>query len=284
MPFFSASFHMHCCLQLLLAGLALLCLGCADGTVPSRTVAFSDIKDGKDITFIAVERSVDSSVVWTKPSDVIFDDQFPSFAGPETLPDPTLIALGDGGVFSFRIQPGIDVAKLRDSITIAEGNRVVRGDVYQAAKYYPAGFKFGASSSTWEDADPLSAIANATSRGERMKRFKKVMQGLHSYHREFGHLPPAVIYGPDGKPWHSWRVLILPFMGYDYLYKEYDFSVPWDDAKNQAIIERIPEPYVYGEFPSPTSYKTCIALITGQDTAFPLETERGEFPAPSSSN
>jgi hypothetical protein len=63
-------------------------------------------------------------------------------------------------------------------------------------------------------------------RGDKMGRFKRVVQALRSYHRAKGHFPPAIVYGKDGRPWHSWRVLILPFLGYEYLYKEYDQSLP----------------------------------------------------------
>lgn len=113
----------------------------------------------------------------------------------------------------------------------------------------------------------------AKTRVDRMDRFKRVMQALHSYHRQSGHLPPAIVYGKNGKPWHGWRVLILPFLGYEYLFKQYDQSLPWDDPKNQAIVKRIPEPYVIGEFPNPTGFKTSFVLITGKGTAFSLETD-----------
>ena len=44
--------------------------------------------------------------------------------------------------------------------------------------------------------------------------------------------PPAVLVGPDGKPWHSWRVLLLPYLGHRDLFEQYEFSQPWDSAKN----------------------------------------------------
>ena len=43
---------------------------------------------------------------------------------------------------------------------------------------------------------------------------------MHNFHDVHKHFPPAVIYGPDGKPWHSWRVLILPFVGQLTLYRQ----------------------------------------------------------------
>src|SRR5215813_429619 len=39
-----------------------------------------------------------------------------------------------------------------------------------------------------------------------------------------GRLPPAYVLGKDGKPWHSWRVLILPYIGQKELYDTYRFD------------------------------------------------------------
>jgi hypothetical protein len=248
--------------------------GCGDGTAERTKVSFSDIRDGKDITFIAAEVTIEKSVPWTKPVDLVFDEQFPRFDGGRLLSNPTLLGLADGGVFSFYLRPEIDREKFRQGFTIDGGKHMVRGDVFNCANYYPEGFAFRDPVVPSEtDASDTNSVELAQTRVDRMGRFKKVMQALHSYHREKGHLPPAVVYGKDGKPWHSWRVLILPFLGHEYLYKEYDQSVPWDDPKNQAVLERIPEPYVIGEFPNPTSFKTSVALITGKGTAFPLEKE-----------
>src|SRR4051812_23237564 len=43
---------------------------------------------------------------------------------------------------------------------------------------------------------------------------------LHSYHEMYGCFPPAYIADSDGKPMHSWRVLILPFIDQAATYKK----------------------------------------------------------------
>ena len=48
------------------------------------------------------------------------------------------------------------------------------------------------------------------------------------YRESKGKGPPAYIVGPDGRPWHSWRVLILPYIAKEELYNEYNFSEPWN--------------------------------------------------------
>ena len=57
---------------------------------------------------------------------------------------------------------------------------------------------------------------------------------LQAYHQANGCFPPAYIADKNGKPMHSWRVLILPYLDYDDLYKAYDFSEPWDGPKNKT--------------------------------------------------
>lgn len=56
-------------------------------------------------------------------------------------------------------------------------------------------------------------------------------------------MPPAIVRDQDGKPMHSWRVLILPFIGEDDLYQRYDFTKPWDDAANLRLTEQMPKLY-----------------------------------------
>lgn len=63
---------------------------------------------------------------------------------------------------------------------------------------------------------------------------------LHNYHETYGTFPPAFVLGPDGQPWHSWRVLILPYLECDPLYQEYRFAEPWDGPNNRKLLSRMP--------------------------------------------
>src|SRR5262245_54930051 len=50
---------------------------------------------------------------------------------------------------------------------------------------------------------------------------------MRSYHDKFKRLPPAVARSKDGRPLHSWRVLLLPELEYDSLYKQIRLDEPW---------------------------------------------------------
>ena len=67
----------------------------------------------------------------------------------------------------------------------------------------------------------------------------QIALALQSYHQANGCFPPAYIADKDGKPMHSWRVLILPYLGHDDIYKAYDFSQPWDAPKNKRISDML---------------------------------------------
>ncbi len=51
---------------------------------------------------------------------------------------------------------------------------------------------------------------------------------MHNYHDTNGSMPPAAVCDKTGKPLLSWRVLILPYVEQDELYKEFKLDEPWD--------------------------------------------------------
>jgi len=64
---------------------------------------------------------------------------------------------------------------------------------------------------------------------------KRIALALQSYESTYHCLPPAYTVDAAGKPLHSWRTLILPFMeGKRALYEQIDLSKPWDDPANRV--------------------------------------------------
>lgn len=58
---------------------------------------------------------------------------------------------------------------------------------------------------------------------------------LQSYNDKYGTFPPAYLEDESGAPAHSWRVLILPFVGAEDLYRRYNFDEPWDGPNNRQL-------------------------------------------------
>ena len=66
-------------------------------------------------------------------------------------------------------------------------------------------------------------------RRERLWRanLKEIALAIHNYHDVYQRFPPAYVADEDGKPMHSWRVLVLEFIRdptAKQLYNQYDFT------------------------------------------------------------
>ncbi|REJ87102.1 MAG: DUF1559 domain-containing protein [Planctomycetota bacterium] len=96
---------------------------------------------------------------------------------------------------------------------------------------------------------------------------QELAKSLYRYEEDHGHLPPAYLADADGKPMHSWRVLLLPYLGADKLYEAYDFSEPWDGPNNRQLHGDMPyyNPSPYGGDSSTTSY----LAVVGPGTMWP---------------
>ena len=60
----------------------------------------------------------------------------------------------------------------------------------------------------------------AARRSQCKGNLKQIGLALLNYHDTFGCFPPAYIADADGKPMHSWRVLILPYIDNAQLYNQ----------------------------------------------------------------
>ena len=84
-------------------------------------------------------------------------------------------------------------------------------------------------------------VARHNSRWRCDDNLRQIALALQAYHRENGRFPPAYIANKHGKAMHSWRVLLLPYIGRSDLYEAYDFSQPWNGPKNEELLTRRPD-------------------------------------------
>jgi hypothetical protein len=107
-------------------------------------------------------------------------------------------------------------------------------------------------------------------------RMAQLHVALASYAFEHGHLPPAYITGPDGKPWHSWRVLMLPYFEMQELYNQYRFDEPWNGPNNRKLADKIHSPIFQcpGGPDHERTTNTNYVVVVGEGTAFPSDTGR----------
>jgi hypothetical protein len=104
-------------------------------------------------------------------------------------------------------------------------------------------------------------------RSSCLANLKQIGVALHTYHEEHGMFPPAVTYDSEGRPAHSWRVLILPLMERE-LYDQYDFSQPWSSPHNLKLSDRMPDVYRCPNIDESATRKTPIVAIVGEEAAW----------------
>lgn len=94
----------------------------------------------------------------------------------------------------------------------------------------------------------------------RHSQCKTVVMALHQYYDDYQMLPPAVVRNEQGQPFHSWRVLLTPYLDVHSEHpSEYSYSHAWDSERNEtAHLGYIP---AHGKF--------CFLAVTGPQTAWP---------------
>jgi hypothetical protein len=111
----------------------------------------------------------------------------------------------------------------------------------------------------------------AQTRYETCKRFERISHAIHEYidNNKERRLPPAGLRDTHNKLLLSWRVVILPYLGYKDLYLKFRLDQPWDSPHNRALLPFIPEVYCPpGEFDAQEPYSTFCQVFTGPGTAF----------------
>lgn len=102
---------------------------------------------------------------------------------------------------------------------------------------------------------------------------KQIAMALHAYAAEQGAFPPARIVDDAGRPMHSWRTLILPYLGEKPLHDSIDLTKPWDDPANAEALAMAPSVYRCLEADHPEN-STCYLASVGPDRALELDRAR----------
>jgi prepilin-type processing-associated H-X9-DG protein len=79
------------------------------------------------------------------------------------------------------------------------------------------------------------AAREAALRSSCGNNLKQLVIALHNYHDTYLCFPPARYDDANGKPMHSWRVLIMPFVEASSFYSQYNFAEPWNGPNNSTL-------------------------------------------------
>ncbi|MEN6558446.1 MAG: DUF1559 domain-containing protein, partial [Thermoguttaceae bacterium] len=95
---------------------------------------------------------------------------------------------------------------------------------------------------------------------------------LLNYQTKYGQFPPACVFDKTGRPMHSWRVLILPFMEMETLYHRYQFDEPWNSPDNKKLFSKRPRDYACPNdrqpFNTSETPNTSYLAVVGPNTAW----------------
>ncbi len=99
---------------------------------------------------------------------------------------------------------------------------------------------------------------------------KAIAIALHCYHTDFGCYPPAYVADETGKPMHSWRVLLMPYLDKGDLYNQYNFSEPWNGPNNSQLGEHLVEFYICpSEWQQGKAPQANYLAVVGDETLWP---------------
>lgn len=121
----------------------------------------------------------------------------------------------------------------------------------------------------WAILQPAFAAARSAAKcSECESNLRVIGQAIESYYADKGHYPPAFVTDENGKPMHSWRVLILPYLGpqANLVYDQYKMDQPWDGPDNIKLENMIPQVYRCPTDPTTFRNQTSYLAIVGDDT------------------
>jgi hypothetical protein len=102
--------------------------------------------------------------------------------------------------------------------------------------------------------------------GLSRENLRRISLAFYRFHKAAQSMPIDLATA-DGKPLLSWRVVILPYLGEEDLYKQFKLNEPWDSPHNRKLVAK--RPRVYAPFrvksqPGETFYQ----VFTGKKTLF----------------
>jgi hypothetical protein len=121
---------------------------------------------------------------------------------------------------------------------------------------------------------PVRQARESARQSQCLNNLKQIGLAMHNYHSKHDSFPPAFTASKEGKPLLSWRVLILPYLEQEELYKQFHLDEAWDSPHNKTLISKMPAFYACpsGKQTTLSNGKTSYLTARGPATAFPGST------------
>ncbi len=121
--------------------------------------------------------------------------------------------------------------------------------------------------------DGLEATLQAAKKTEAMNNLKQTVLAFHNFESANGKFPSPVMVHESGKK-YSWRIAILPYIGEQELYDQYDFTQEWDSPHNREVTSHMPDVF-RSDTDDKDSTNASWFMLSGPDGIFDGENAKG---------
>ncbi len=117
---------------------------------------------------------------------------------------------------------------------------------------------------------PKAELSDEDRRRRAAENLKTIADAMEKYHADNGHYPAPASMSDAGIPTLSWRVELLPYLGHEELFKQFDFASPWNYEPNKTLLNYIPDVFV-----SPERFDTKTNFLLPAYRTFIFGSSRG---------
>ncbi|MDB5313653.1 MAG: hypothetical protein JWO38_7855 [Gemmataceae bacterium] len=138
------------------------------------------------------------------------------------------------------------------------------GTETRATVKVPAALPFGSAVKA-----AVVKVRGAAARSQSTNNLKQIVLAMHNYASANNDtFPPAAVVDKKAKPLLSWRVLILPYIEQDALYKQFKLDEPWDSEHNKKLLDKMPKTYAVPGETGAKANETHYRVFVGNGAAF----------------
>jgi hypothetical protein len=118
----------------------------------------------------------------------------------------------------------------------------------------------------WLTIAAISAGVHESRRSMCANQIRQLGLALNQYQEGHGQFPAPALVGRDGTKLLSWRVAILPELGYQALYERFHLDEPWDSPHNLSLLPEMPRAFACPGGPARRAGNTPYLVVVGPET------------------
>ncbi|OYP30379.1 DUF1559 domain-containing protein [Rhodopirellula sp. MGV] len=115
----------------------------------------------------------------------------------------------------------------------------------------------------------VSRLAEIRTQRSSISKLEVIASAMNAYAADYGAYPPPASKTSGGTVMHSWRVLLLPYLGERELYSRFDLTKPWNHPVNLEAAYEMPDAYLHPGDNSGMLDRSGYYLVVGPGTLFP---------------